>query len=113
MGGAGDEAARLSNLCADLISLRRLEPALLYLAARAFRRKRAGEWVSVAELYRCAGSSDESIKPELVAAWLPAPFSDTDYVVVLFYDAETQWSLTADYNMTRLVGDTAPPLAAK
>jgi hypothetical protein len=50
-----------------------------------------------------AGSAGEQIKPELVAAWLPAPGGEPDYAVVVFFDAETQWSSTAYYNRSRLL----------
>ena len=94
-----DETDRLNNLCADLVSLRRLEPGLI----RLFRDGPPGEWVPVGELYHAAGAADGSIKSELVAAWLPAPFGNSDYAVVLFYDDGTQWSLTASYHVARLL----------
>jgi hypothetical protein len=94
-----DEADLLSNLCTDLVTLRRFEGGLIHL----FRQKNPGSWVSVRELYDRAGHSDRAIKSELTATWLPSPF-DSNYAVVLFFDDATKWSLTADYNVTRLLG---------
>lgn len=94
-----DEPDVLSNLCADLVSLRKLEPGLVYL----FHQKAPGSWVSVRELYSQAGEADQVIKDQLAAAWLPSPH-DPNYAVVLFYDDATKWSLTADYNIARLLG---------
>lgn len=93
-----DEADILNNLCADLVSLRRLEPGLVYL----FRVKTPGTWTPVRELYDRAGQPDGSIKAQLAAAWLPSP-GGPDYAVVVFFDDETKWSLTADYNLARLM----------
>jgi hypothetical protein len=93
-----DETDLLSNLCADLVSLRRLEPGLGML----FREPK-GSWVPVRELYSHAGQPDESIKENLVAAWLPSP-TDPNYSILVFLDDESKWSMTADYNSTRLLG---------
>ena len=98
-----DEPDVLSNLCTDLVTLRRLEPALVYL----FRQKTPGSWVSLRELYEKAGQPDRGIKAQLAAAWLPSPV-EPDYAVVLFNDDATKWSLTADYNITRLLGQQLP-----
>jgi hypothetical protein len=95
-----DETDRLSNLCTDLVSLRRLEPALDYL----FKSRPAGSWTPVYELYHRAGGAGEPIKAELNAAWLPAPGADPGYAVVVFFDDDTKWSLTAEYNAARLHG---------
>ena len=92
-----DEADGLSNLCTDLVSLRRLEPGLIHL----FHHKLPSNWISVRELFDRAGQSDRVIKEQLAAAWLPAPH-DPDYAIVVFYDSETRWSLTAEYNIARL-----------
>jgi hypothetical protein len=94
-----DETDRLSNLCTDLVSLRRLEPGVVHL----FQHHRAGEWVPVRDLYRAGGDADGPVAPGLVAAWLPAPTDAPDYAVVVFFDAETQWSSTAYYNRARLL----------
>ena len=101
-----DETDLLSNLCADLVSLKRLEPGLVHL----FRNRRAGEWVSVAELYRAAGAPDGAIKPELAVAWLTSPTALPGYAVVCFCDDEIQWSTTAYYNVARLLRSEAASL---
>lgn len=100
-----DETDRLNNLCADLVSLRRLEPGLVHL----FRDRQAGEWVPVAELYRFAGAPDDGIKPDLAATWLPSPSGQSGYAVVLFCDDELQWSLTAYHNVSGLFRDATSP----
>ena len=92
-----DVADRLSNLCADLVSLRRLEPALMVL----FAAERA-EWVPVRELYLAADLPAEGVESGLDASWGPAPSSDPDYAVIIFFDPETQWTSTAYYNFGRL-----------
>lgn len=98
-----DEEDTLSNLCADLVSMTRFEPALLHL----FQSKRPGEWVPVAELYRRAGAND-TIRPTLAAAWLTSPTVQPGYAVVFFCDDELQWSMTAYYNAERLLGTVTP-----
>lgn len=103
-----DEADRLNNLCADLVSLRRLEPGLVHL----FRDRPAGGWVPVAELYRRAGEPVEGIKPELVVTWLPSPSAQAGYAVVLFCDDDLQWSLTAYHNVGRALGEENARLTA-
>ena len=102
-----DESDTLSNLCADLVSLRRPESGLAYL----FRQKSPGNWVSVRDLYEKAGQPNPMIKPQLTAAWLPSP-CDPGYAVILFYDDATKWSLTADYNVARILGQQSPPQVA-
>jgi hypothetical protein len=103
-----DETDRLSNLCTDLVSLRRYEPALVYL----LRDRPAGSWVPVRELYAHAGQIAAPVKPQLVAAWLPSPGDDSGYAVILFLDDDTKWSLTADYNVARLLNQQEPSPAA-
>lgn len=98
-----DETDRLSNVCADLVSLRRLEPSVVSL----FRNHRAGEWVAVGDLYRKSAGASEPIKTTLHATWLPPADGDPDYAVVLFHDTDSKWSMTAEYNVARLPA-TAP-----
>ena len=103
-----DETDRLSNLCADLVSLTRLEPGLVHL----FHHSRAGEWISVAELYRVAGAPDDGIKPELAATWLTPPSGQPGYALVLFCDDELQWSTTAYHNVGRLFRHETLPITS-
>lgn len=102
-----DEWDDSSNLCGDLVSLRRLEPGMIYL----LRDTPPGIWLKVRELYRRAGEETASIKEPLSVAWLPSP-GDPDYAVVLFHDDESKWSLTADYNISRLLGQKRHPAVA-
>ncbi len=93
-----DEEDILSNYCADLVSKTKLEPALVHL----FRSRAVAAWVRVDELYRIAGVEREGIKPELVATRLPSPDGDPNGAVILFFDSESMWSMTAWYNIGRL-----------
>jgi hypothetical protein len=101
-----DEEDRLSNFCANLVSLTRLEPGLVHL----FRTKQPGEWVSVTELYRVAGASEEGIKSELAATWLTSPSNQPGYAVIFFCDDELQWNLTVYYNVAWLFRNDNSPL---
>ena len=102
-----DELDAVSNLCADLVSLKRLEPALVHL----FRDRPAGAWVSVAELYAAAGVSTADIPSGLSAAWM-ASTTDSGYGVVSFYDDDLKWSTSAVYNVARLLKTQQPVAAA-
>jgi hypothetical protein len=93
-----DEEDILNNHCADLVSLAKLEPALVYLLGE----RPPGAWSAVRELYARAGQPNEAIKADLVAAWLSPPNGDADGAVILFYDEESLWSMTAWYNVGRL-----------
>jgi hypothetical protein len=94
-----DEADILSNVCVDLVSLCRLEPGLKFLFAQTV----PGSWTSVRDLYDRAGQPQPNVESKLAVTWLPSP-GGPDYAVVLFFDDETKWSLTADYNVARLLG---------
>jgi len=100
-----DEEDIMNEKCADLVSVARLEPALIHL----FGTKLPGEWVRVRDLYQIAGQSTDGIKPGLAASWLPSP-DTTGYAVVLFYDEDSLWSTTAWYNAARL-REQHPPIA--
>jgi len=65
--------------------------------------------VKVVELYRIAGQPAEGIKPEVVAAWLPSPTGTSGDAIVLFYDEDSLWSMTAWYDVARL--RSHPPAA--
>jgi hypothetical protein len=51
------------------------------------------------------GVAPGSLKPELFATGLPDPLAQDGYVVVLFYDHESKWSMVAQYNRLRLLGE--------
>jgi hypothetical protein len=54
----------LSNVCADLVSEKRFEPALAHL----FRECAAGAWVPLTDLYRRAGAPTADVRPEVAVA---------------------------------------------
>jgi hypothetical protein len=93
-----DEEDTLNNYCADLVSLAKLEPALVYLLGG----RPMGAWTSVRSLYARAGYPDESIKADLVATWLVPPDGDPGGAVVLFLDWDSFWSMKAWYNVAHL-----------
>lgn len=92
-----DETDEINNLCADLVSVRRHEPALRFL----FRSVPAGTWVPVHELYAHAGGAGQPILATLVAAWVGSV--EPEYTFVLFHEPERQWWMTATYNVARLL----------
>jgi hypothetical protein len=105
-----DEEIALLNGCTDLVSLRKCEAFSL----RLLQGKRPGELVRIRELCLQAGVAAGELKPELFAAWLADPTAVEAYAVILFYDDESKWSMAAQYNRRRLIGDepTRPTRAA-
>lgn len=93
------DADIMSNVCTDLVSLRRMEPAISHL----LRDHPAGVWVPVADLYAQTEVSSPTVSGELQAAWLPAP-QNANYAVIVFFDDESKWSMTAEYDAMRLLG---------
>lgn len=84
---------RRSNLCADVVSLTRLEPGLAYLLRQA-----AGTWVAVSQLYDLSATTSDPDLPYLTTTWLPAPPNAVpDSVVIVFFDADSLWSMIAYY----------------
>jgi hypothetical protein len=100
-----DDLDDLSNLCADLVSLKRWEPALI----RLFRDRPAGAWVPVAELLAGEGAGD--VPTGLSVAWLSAR-TDPGYAVLSFYDDDLKWSTSAVYHVARLLRSHQPAAAA-
>src|SRR5438309_2074831 len=96
-----DEELVLLNTCADLVSLKKFEAFPLQL----LRSQTGGEWVGVRELCQQIGVSADNLKPELFATWLPDPLGRDGYVVVLFYDDESKWTMAAHYNRERVLGN--------
>jgi hypothetical protein len=79
------------NLCADLVSLTRLDPGLAYLF-----RQPAGTWVAVNQLYNLSAAPGDPAFPDLTATWLPSPPGcGSDCIVVVFFDADSLWSMIA------------------
>jgi hypothetical protein len=99
-----DELDHISNVCADLVSEKRLEPALLDL----LRDHPAGVWVPMRELYARGGAGDDGIPGSVAAAWLPSPAGDSGYAVISFYDDDLKWSMSAVYNVARLLRTPRP-----
>ncbi len=99
-----DEEVVLFNACADLVTLKKCEAFPL----RLLGGKRPGDWVGVRQLCQQLGLAADDLTPELFAAWLPDPKADDGYVVILFYDDESKWSMAAHYNRGRLLGGPAP-----
>ncbi len=102
-----DEEIALNNACADLVSLKKCEVFVL----RLLTSQRPGDWIGVMDLCQQVGVGVEGLTAELYATWLPDPKSHAGYVVILFYDDESKWSMTARYNRARLVGGSSPNLA--
>lgn len=93
-----DDEIVLHNACADLVTEKKNEAFLSALLCS----QRLGEWVAVRELCQRVGVGVDCLTPDLFAAWLPDPKSREGYVVIVFYDDESLWSLAALYNRSTL-----------
>ncbi len=89
-----DEEVELTNLCADLLSLKKFEPFPKHLLLE----KQAGEWACVRDLCQSLGLDLGAVKSDLFVTWLADPTSAEEYAVVMFYDDESKWSQAAQYN---------------
>lgn len=89
-----DELDVLQELCADIVSEKRYEPALL----RLFGEK-PGAWMTTKSL--CEAARQPVPGAKATVTWLPAP-GEPDYAVILFFDPDSLWSTTALYNTSRL-----------
>jgi hypothetical protein len=87
------------NICADLVSLKNMEPFLLRLLTGHV----SGEWVQVEQACRESGLVLPQAMPDVVATWLLEPSGAEDFVLILFYDMKTYESLVAVYNRHRLL----------
>jgi hypothetical protein len=87
----------LLNTCADLVGLRKNE----VFPRRLLDGKRPGEWVRVVEFCSQVGLTTQDMKADLFVAWLPDPAANEEYVVIMFYDDESKWSMAAHYNRGR------------
>jgi hypothetical protein len=92
-----DSIDLLNSACADLVGSKDHEAFPVNLLSR-----RPGEWVNVRDLCARVGVASGNIGGEVFALWLPDPGGDPSYVVVLFYDVESLWTLAAAYNGERL-----------
>lgn len=95
-----DDDITLNNACADLVSLKKWE----IFPLRLLSNKRAGEWIGVRDFCQQIGVGAGELPTGLFAAWLPDPNAQDAYVVIVFYDDESLWSMAAHYNRARLVG---------
>ena len=99
-----DEEITLLNACMDLVSLKRWEAFPL----RLLGGKRPGEWIGAREFCQQIGVAADNLPAELFATWLPDPKAQDGYVVIMFYDDESKWSMAAHYNRGRLVSGPLP-----
>jgi hypothetical protein len=98
-----DKEALLSNFCTDLVSLKKHEAFPLHLLSSKCR----GDWLSVRDLCLQIGVVADNLKADLFVTWLPDPMGQDSYVVVIFYDDESKWTMAAHYNRQRLLGGAA------
>jgi hypothetical protein len=98
-----DEDMTLCNACTDLVSLKKWEAFPLRLLAG----KPPGEWVGVSGFCQQIGVAANDLTPDLFVTWLPDPKAQDGYVVILFYDDESMWSMAAHYNRERLMSGTS------
>jgi hypothetical protein len=89
----------LFNTCSDLFSLKKCEAFPL----RLLGGKRPGEWIGVRGFCQQIGVAADDLAPELFVTWLPDPKTHDAYVLILFYDDESMWSMAVHYNRERLI----------
>lgn len=102
-----DDEIMLENTCADLVSLKKNDDFPL----RLLSDKRSGEWVCVRDFCLLIGVAPGNLEPAVFACWLSDPMGHESYAVIMFYDGDSGWSLTAHYNRGRLLDGAAPPQA--
>ncbi len=95
-----DDEISMLNACSNLVSLRKTEGFVRHLLTS----KRAGEWIGVRECCLQTGVAAGELGGKLFATWLPDPVGQDGYVVILFYEDESKWSMAAPYNRGRLLG---------
>jgi hypothetical protein len=95
-----DDEITLFNTCTDLVTLKKFEAFPEHLLGN----RRPGEWTGVGELCRQIGVAAGDLSPSVFAVWLPDPTAHDGYVVILFYDDDSKWTLAAHYNRARLLG---------
>ncbi len=94
-----DDEIILLNACTDLVSLKKCEA----FPTRLLTAGRLGEWVAVREMCQQINVPPGDLGPDLFATWLPDPMAHEGYVVILFFDEESKWSMAAHYNRARLI----------
>ena len=89
-----DSACRLEAECWDILAAAKHEPILLHL----FTQIPTGRWMQLNDLL--PGGLNE----EIFVTWLYLPSkTDADFRLVLFLHEESAWSMTATYNVERLL----------
>ena len=86
-------------VCSNVLTKARLDNAMSAL----FGEYAAGVWADVDALYREIEPPPVEIAATLRVAWLAAPDATPGYALVVFYESSTLWSLTAIYNVGRLL----------
>src|SRR5437879_6345449 len=95
-----DDEIILFNTCTNLVTLRKTESFPLHL----LQSKGPGEWIGVRDFCLQVGVGPGEARPGLFVTWLPDPQAQEGYVVIIFYDDESKWSMAAHYNRARLFG---------
>lgn len=101
-----EDLTHLNNFCADLVGSKRWEAFPIHLLID----KRAAEWVRVRDVCLQLGIPHGDPKLDPFAVWVPDPTGDEEYALILFYDEESMWSMTARYNRQRLL-ESVPRVA--
>jgi hypothetical protein len=91
-----EELVRLNNACADLLALKKWEGFPRHLLTGG-----EGTWVNVSEICGRIGIDPGATPVDLFVTWLPEPTAE-GFAVILFYDASSSWTMTANYNRERL-----------
>jgi hypothetical protein len=97
-----EELVRLNNACADLLASKKWEDFPRHLLGRNH-----GEWVGARALCRQAGINLDDIPADLFVTWLADPSGAEGYAIIMFYEADSSWTMAAHYNRQRLVGAAA------
>jgi hypothetical protein len=94
-----DDEITLLNACSNLVTLRKSEAFVRHLLTS----RTAGEWIGVRECCVQTGVACGELAGELFVTWLADPMGQDGYVVILFYESESKWSMAAHYNRSRLL----------
>jgi lipocalin len=76
---------------------------------RLLEAHQPGEWIGVRKFCLEVGVAAGEVNAELFATWLPDPNGQGAYVIILFYDDESKWSMAAQYNRARLLTHESRP----
>ena len=98
-----DDEITLCNSCTDLVTSRKSEAFPL----RLLKDRRPGEWVRVRDFCQEISVPSNDLRPEVFATWLNDPMAHPAYVIIMFYDDDSKWSMAAHFNCARLQNTTA------